>query len=160
MSRLKRRTHWRKLVGWRELGMRLFPVDKAEILAKVRTKVKEEKKFQENGQKIGDIIEEKVFNALQSLEEKKGEIKGFFQTEQLDYADLMEGVDFVFWYVDGRYEKLRDFSVTGKHWVQKHLQKHPEVPVLAIGLLESQKSIEQKILALKNAEKNAELKKK
>lgn len=153
MSRLKRRTHWRKLVGWRELGIRLFPhsVDEAKILAETRSKVEKEMKSQANEQKIEKIRNERVKEALRELKQK-GEIKYFRQTEKLGYGDLIKGVDFWFRYVDGRYEKFCSFSVTSKDWVQKRLQKHSEIPVLAIGLQERQESIEAKILALKDAE--------
>jgi len=143
------RLNWRELVGWRKLCIRLFPhdVDKAEILAKLSSKVKKEMKFQADTQKIGKIREEKVSNALQSLKEK-GEIKSFFQTEKLDHADLMEGVDFVFRYIDGPYEKFCNFSVTGQKWVKQHEKDHPEIPVIDVYLKETKESIERKILKL------------
>jgi len=114
---------------------------------KLQTKVRE-KVLKQEGQAIGRLKEEKVAIALQRLREK-GEIRDYLWMGKLSYADLIEGVDFLFTYVDGRYRTCR-FSITGRKWIVAHLRKHPEVPIFSVDLEERGQSIEQKILALKN----------
>jgi hypothetical protein len=99
-------------------------------------------------QKIGLLREEKVNDALKNLK-RKGKIRDYFWSGKLSYADLIEGVDFTFVFVDTKYKICR-ISVTGWNWIEKHRKRHPEIPILPVGLRESRKSIERKILSLKN----------
>lgn len=138
-----KKTHWEKLFP--EEGKMFSRWKKVE--PKIKARIENQK--QEEAQKIGKRREEKVMEALKELKQK-GKIHDFPpKPAGLSYLDLMEGIDFEFIYIDSYCYRICRFSVTGKDWVQEHLKRHPEVPVLAIGLQETQKSIEEKILALK-----------
>lgn len=128
---------------------KLFPeaVHQADILAKIRPKVERNIKVQQSEQLIGENRERKVVAALNDLK-KKGEIRDYFKSEKLSYADLIQGIDFIFIYVDDVY-RVCSFSVTGKNWVGKHLEKHPEIPVVEVRLNETRESIQKKIMGLK-----------
>jgi len=89
-------------------------------------------KSQEIGQKIGKIREHKVILALEHLK-KHGIIKDYLQTAKLSFSDLMRGIDFYIIFVDDKY-RSQAFSVTGLAWLDSHLEKHPEIPVLTISL--------------------------
>ena len=121
--------------------VKLFPRETkmARVLARLQSKMQEKVLWQE-GQVIGRLREEKVVRALQNLK-NKGEIRDFLWMGKLSYADLIEGVDFLFTYVDGGYRICR-FSVTGWKWVAKHLERHPEVPTFSVNLDENMKSVE------------------
>jgi hypothetical protein len=152
MARLKRRTqHQRfgeRMPSKKTHWLKLFPheIKVSNIEDKVQKKIQPRLVSQEVTQRIGKIREQKVLNALQDLKNRR-EIRDFLPVAKLSYLDLIEGVDFVFIYIDGCY-KICKFSVTGGKWVEQHKQQHPEIPVLAIGLGESQESIEQKIMNL------------
>ncbi len=154
MSHRRRTQHERlgEMINKRVLWSRLFPGEEEifTLFVRIRQKIKARMVYQKKSQKIGVLREEKVKEALNDLKQK-GEIHDFLPHGKLSYTDLIKGIDFIFVYIDGCYKTCR-FSVTGEDWIQKHLQRHPEIPVLAIGLSENQKSIEKKILALKNAE--------
>jgi len=148
-KKIRERKPWKRN-DWLEI----FPkeVEKAETLARVQPKI--QKKILEGSEKnqsIGKLREKKVSDALQSLKEK-GKIRDYSGTGELSYADLVKGVDFIFVYVESQYKICR-FSVTGWKWVERHQKKHPEIPVLPIGLEESREFIEEKILFLKNGNK-------
>jgi len=154
---LKRRTHKERLgerKRWKTNDwLKVFPREtkKAKTLAKVQPKIQEKMLKEPEAQNIiGRLREEKVSDALQNLK-KKREIRDYLETGKLSYADLIEGVDFIFIYVDGIYRICR-FSVTGWKWLEEKQEKHPEIPILPITLEESMKSIEQKIIALKNGD--------
>jgi len=95
---------------------------------------------------VGKIREEMVKQALEDMKDKN-QIRGYIQTEKFGYLDLIEGIDFIITYVDDKYYACH-FSVTGPKWVEKHKEKHPEIPVISVRLDESQDSIKIKILAL------------
>jgi len=154
MARLKRRTQKERL-GERKLykrsnWLRLFSREEkeAKILARVQARIQEKMLEEPESQAIGRLREKKVFDALQSLKEK-GEIHDYLWSERLSYANLIEGVDFIFIYIDDCYEVCR-FSVTGWRWIDRHQKRHPEIPVFPVDLTESRESIEQKILILRN----------
>ena len=138
-----------KRIRW----LKLFPGEGkiVGLLDLVRQKIKARMAYQAEDQKIGAMREEKVMEALKELKQK-GEIHDYLPSAKFSHLDLIEGIDFVLVYINGCYKICR-FSVTGEKWVKKHQQRHPEIPVLSIGLKESQKSIKRKILAFKNAEK-------
>ncbi|MBU4370111.1 hypothetical protein KKG58_05170 [Patescibacteria group bacterium] len=133
--------------------LRLFSkeIRRDKILTNIRPKVEKRIKEQTNTQLIGQIREKKVIAALEDLK-KKGKIHDYFQSGKLSYADLIEGIDFIFVYVKDVYHVCY-FSVTGSRWVDKHLEKHPEIPVLNIRLDENRESIEKKILKLEEESK-------
>ena len=148
---LKRRTQHERLgemPNRTKLWTDLFLVDekKAEILNRVRINIKKKIVYQVNEQRIGRIREEKVRRALQALKDKK-KIASFLSTAKFSFADLIEGIDFVFIYVNRTYQIYR-FSVTGYRWVKEHQERHPKIPVIAVRLKESRLSIERKILDL------------
>lgn len=125
----------------------LFPkeVQQADFMARIRPKVQEKIESQQEEQKIGEKIEKKVLAALEDLKNKR-KIRDYFWSKKLSYADLI-GIDFLFIYVDDVY-RVCSFSVTGRNWIRKHMEKHPEIPVIAVRLNESKQSIQEKILAL------------
>lgn len=149
-KRLKRKTQRERWGETRPVDwLKLFPKEmkENEILTRVRSKVQKEILSQSENQGIGELREEKVRKALDSL--KKGrEICDYFWLGKLSYHDLIEGEDFAFVYINGQ-RKFCRFSVTGERWVEKHKKNHPEVPVLAIALKEEEKSIKEKIITLK-----------
>lgn len=149
--RLKRRTQNQRLgemPNKTNLWSKLFKEDikKAKTLNRVRTSIKRKIIYQINEQRVGMIREEKVRRALQALKDKK-KIMSFLSTAKFSFADLIEGIDFMFIYVNGTYQTCR-FSVTGYQWAKEHEERHPEVPVIAVKLQESRWSIERKILNL------------
>lgn len=127
----------------------LFPqeIQQSIILAEVRPRIEEKITKQAQSQLIGQLRKRKVAAALGNLK-KKGEIRDYFQSGEMSYANLIEGVDFTFIYIEDVY-RVCYFSVTGLKWAKKHLIKHPQIPVLVIGLNEKRRSIEKKILSLK-----------
>ena len=156
--RLKRRTQQERLgerrPEKRNDWLKMFPreIKRAKVLARAQLKIQEKILEQSEAQLIGRLREEKVFKALQFLKER-GEIRDYLWPGKLSYSDLIEGVDFIFIYVNGCYKVCR-FSVTGWRWIKQHKEKHPEIPVLSVNLEESRESIEQKILCLKNGNGN------
>ena len=140
----RRKSHW----------LKLFPqeIQMVENFNKARPVIEAKTLKKPRAQEIGRLREEKVLEALQSLK-KEGEIHDFLWPGKLSYTDLIEGVDFIFIYVDGCYKVCR-FSVTGRKWVKQHKKRHPEVPVFSVDLKESKKSIEYKIISLKNGNNN------
>ena len=154
MSKRRKRKSWNKGREKRPIRwLKLFPeeVRKSAFLYNVRPKIKEKILLgQPETQRIGRLREQKVNEALKNLK-KKEEIRDYFWSGKLSYADLIEGVDFIFVYVDTKYKICR-FSVTGWNWVEKHRKKHPDIPILPVGLKESRESIERKILSLKNSD--------
>ena len=157
-KRLKRRTQ-RKRLGekWptkRSHWLKLFPreIQMVEDLNRVRLKIEGKTLKQSESQIIGKLRERKVAIALKNLKEQ-GKIFGYLVPGKLSYYDLIEGVDFLFVYVDVAYKICR-FSVTGKKWIEIHQRKHPEIPVIPIDLDENIEFIEQKILFLKENNNN------
>jgi hypothetical protein len=150
-KRLKRRTQHQRLgemPNRTKLWTELFPISekKAEILKKVKVKILQKTIFQTKEQKIGEIREQKVQYALQALRDKK-KIVSYLRTAKFSFSDLIDGVDFMFIYIDRTYQTCR-FSVTGRKWIKEHQKNHPNIPVIAIYLEETKKSIERKILEL------------
>jgi len=150
-KRLKRRTQHERLgemPNRTNLWTKLFSKNEKEAknLNKVRSNIRRKAMFQTNAQRIGKIREEKVQHALQALKDKK-KIVSYLRTAQFSFEDLIEGIDFIFIYVDGTYQACR-FSVTGYRWVREHQENHPEIPVIAVRLKEGKWSIEKKILDL------------
>jgi len=153
-KRLRRRTQQERLGESKKFTRRdwkrIFPeqIKKIEILNRARSRIESKISEESQSQILGSTREKIVVLALQSLKEK-GEIAGYLSMNRLSYSDLIEGVDFLFVYIDGVYETCR-FSVTGKKWIKSHQKKHPEIPVISINLdNDNLELIEQKILALK-----------
>ena len=146
----------RKIYRWED-WQRIFPGETANAakLARVRPKIEEKILTQPEAQIIGRLREEKFIEALGHLKEK-GEIRDYLSPGKLSYTDLIEGVDFIFVYVDRGYKVCR-CSVTGPEWIGKHQARHPEISIIPVGLNESRESIEEKILALKNSNRNSHL---
>ena len=131
--------------------LRLFPqeIKRGRIMDKVRPKIERKIKEQRDtySQLIGKIREEKVIFALEHLKQQ-AKIRDYFQSGKWSYANLIEGIDFVFIYIENTYH-VCFFSVTGPRWVKEHLERHPQIPVVSISLKESRRSIEKKILNLR-----------
>ncbi len=127
---------------------KLFPaaVHRAEILKKLRIRV-EKKMTNQHSRPIGEIREKKTVEALENLK-KQGKIRDYIRSEKLGYLDLIQGVDFIIVYVDDTY-RICEFSVTGPNWIREHEERHPEIPVIVVGLYETPESIERKIVSLK-----------
>ena len=149
--RSRRRTRQKERRTWKKRDwLELFPKEMKMVRALAWLQPKMQKKvLLQSGQNLGRLREEKVFLALQDLK-IKGEIRDFLWMGKLSHADLIEGVDFIFTYVNGGRYNICRFSVTGWRWVPKHLERHPEIPTFAVGLDESMDFIKQKILASKN----------
>lgn len=150
-KRLKRRTQHQRLgemPNRTALWTKLFPISekKAEILKKVKVKILQKTIPQTKEQKIGEIREQKVQHALQALKDKK-QIVSYLRTAKFSFSDLIDGVDFMFIYVRRTYQTCR-FSVTGHKWIEEHQKNHPKIPVIAVYLEETKKSVERKILKL------------
>ena len=135
-----------KIEDW----IRLFPheVERSAALARVRPKIEKKIEEQIKTQSIGWIREKKVAAALEDLK-RGGEIRDYLLSARDSYTNLIQGIDFIFIYVNGIYRTCR-FSVTGPKWVESHLKRHPEIPVISVDLTERRESIQSKILALKN----------
>lgn len=101
--------------------------------------------------KIGQIREKKVEEALRLLK-KERIICDFLRTTPLSYVDLIEGIDFYVVRVKRDKYHVGYLSVTGKSWLKKHREKHPEIPVIGIDCRESQESVKQKVLKILNSE--------
>lgn len=123
----------------------LFPgfFNRGNLLERMRARIKP---GSEEELRIGEIREKMVMQALETMKEQ-GKIRDYIRTEKLGYQDLISGVDFIITYVNDKYRACH-FSVTGPNWVEKHREKHPEIPVISIKLNENQESIKEKILAL------------
>jgi hypothetical protein len=83
----------------------------------------------------GKSREEIVTHVLQSLK-KEGEIRDFIRTsssENVGWADLIEGIDFYVVKINSQY-RVFAISVTGPSWVDAHLSRHPEVPIVIVDL--------------------------
>lgn len=151
LGRLKRRTQHQRLgemPNKAKIWRRLFLEDErqAKIFNKVRQKIEKRTIFQVKAQEIGKIREEKIFEVLQSLKDKR-KIVSFLSMAKFSSHDLMDGIDFSIIYINKIY-KILDFSVTGKRWAEEHQKRHSEVPVLIVFLKESKRSLEKKILGL------------
>jgi hypothetical protein len=103
----------------------------------------------------GRSAEEKAKKALQNLK-KKGQISGFFQASKYQRLDR-EGCDFiVFIKKNSPFHLQIKSSLTGAN---KHLKRHPDIPVLIIKPEENEENIETeliKIMNLENPQKNNE----
>lgn len=151
MPRLKRRTRKQRL-NKRAIIEKLFAkeIKKERILTKARQRIEKKMLQQPEIQIIiGNIREQKVLEALQSLQEKR-EIHGFEPAGNLSYANLIEGIDFSVVFVNAGSYEICPFSVTGKRWIEHHKKRHPEIPIFPVEIWETTESIEKKILALKN----------
>ena len=93
---------------------------------------------------LGRKREAMVNKALRELKDR-GLIRGFVATGNLSWADIVNGVDFYIVYVSNRY-KVCSLSVTGRGWVEIKKRQHPDNQVICVGLEETQKSVENKIL--------------
>jgi len=135
-----------KIEDW----IKLFPheVARSAVLIRVRPKIEKKIEGQIKTQPIGRIREKKVTTALEDLKQK-GEIRDYLLSARDSYTNLIQGIDFIFIYVNGIYRICR-FSVTGPKWIESHLKRHPEIPVISVDLTEGGESIQSKILALKN----------
>ena len=95
---------------------------------------------------IGRKRQEKMSSLLQELKDEEGGIiRGFLQTGDLSFQDVVEGIDFFVVYIDGTY-KVCPLSVTGKRWLEEHKSKHPEVPVIDITETDTAVSVKEKIM--------------
>lgn len=81
---------------------------------------------------IGVLRENLTKKILEELKRER-KIKDFLQTSRLSWADVIEGVDFYVVVVKNRYEVI-PLSITGLGWVKKHLNKHPDKPVIPIDI--------------------------
>jgi hypothetical protein len=143
--KLKPKINWRKIFS-------LERIKKEKLLLKARGKIKKRMAKQRQDQKIGRLREERVEEILKRLK-ARGKIRDYLRVSQLSYADLIEGVDFIFIYIDNYY-KIGKISVTGPRWEKKHLERHPKIPVLSIKEKERDRNIEKKILSIIKTKRN------
>ena len=97
---------------------------------------------------IGKEREKRVLAVLQKLKEEG--IINFVPTGNLSFGDITRGIDFFIVYVGDTIYKVCALSVTGERWVEKHKQRHPEVPIIAVDFLDTSASIKNKIIELIN----------
>ena len=84
---------------------------------------------------------------LQELKDEEGGIiRGFLQTGDLSFQNVVEGIDFFIVYIDSTRYRFFPLSVTGERWLEKHKRKHPEIPVIDIIENDTAASIKNKIM--------------
>lgn len=88
------------------------------------------------GRKIGEQREKLVAKILEELKES-GIICGFVPSGRHSYPDIKEGVDFYAVRIGEEKYQVVPLSITGKAWVEKHKERHPEIPVVEINSWES-----------------------
>ncbi len=93
---------------------------------------------------IGKQREEKTAAILQEMKDKRI-IRDFLQTDVLSFQNVVEGIDFFVVYIDMIY-RICPLSVTGEGWIGEHQDRHPEIPVIAINLVDTSASIKSKIM--------------
>jgi len=99
---------------------------------------------------IGKRREQRVAGILQEME-NSGLIRGFAPPGDLSFQNVVEGIDFFVVYVDAGSYRFLPLSVTGERWIEKHRERHPEIPIIDIAEKDTTVSIKNKIIeAIKN----------
>ena len=118
----------------------------------IREEIKKQRESPEGlmSYKTGKRREQKMADILQEME-KNGLIRDFQPTGDLSFQDVVEGIDFFVVYVDDKSYRFIPLSVTGERWMEKHRNRHPEIPVIDIAESDTTASVKNKIMeAIKN----------
>lgn len=99
--------------------------------------------------KIGKRREQRTADVLQEMKDR-GLIRGFLPTGDLSFQDIEKGIDFFVVYIGSTKYGICPLSVTGEEWVEKHRDRHPEIPIIAINLSDTPASIKSKIMEVIN----------
>jgi len=94
---------------------------------------------------IGKRREQRVAGILQEME-NSGLIRGFAPPGDLSFQNVVEGIDFFVVYVSGKSYRFLPFSVTGKRWIEKHRDRHPEISIIDIAESDTAASVKSKIM--------------
>lgn len=114
-----------------------------------REKIKEEIANGDNplGREIGQWRECVVTEILEELKKSKI-IRDYVIPGFLSHANVERGIDtFIIWVGEKKYHVV-PLSITGETWVEKHKEKHPEIPIIAIKFGESSLVIKKRIMAV------------
>ena len=114
----------------------------------IRKKV--EKEMEEAGlagyiaMQIGKRKEMLVMKVLEELKEV-GTIRDFVPSGNRSYSDMEGGIDVFATRVGEKGYQVIPLSITGRKWVEKHKNKHPEVPVIEVNSWESYSTIKKRV---------------
>ena len=125
---------------------------KLEKFFLIREEIKKQRETLEGlrSYEIGKRREQRMEVVLHEMKDK-GLIRGFVPPGDLSFQDVVGGIDFFVVYVDGRSYRFLPLSVTGKRWIEKHRNRHPEIPIIDIAESDTTVSIKSKIMeAIKN----------
>lgn len=113
----------------------------------IREKIKKQRETLEGlrNYEIGKRREQRVAGILQEME-NSGLIRGFAPPGDLSFQDVVEGIDFFVVYVSGKSYRFLPLSVTGKRWIEKHRDRHPEIPIIDIAESDTAASVKSKIM--------------
>lgn len=114
-----------------------------------REKIKEEIANGDNpfSREIGQWREHVVIEVLEDLKKSKV-IRDYIAPGSLSHADVERGIDtFIVWVGEKKYHVV-PLSITGETWVEKHKEKHPEIPIIAIKFGEDSLVIKKMIMAV------------
>lgn len=111
----------------------------------IQEDILKKRKSESRSYEIGKWRQEKVASTLKKLKDE-GRIFWFYQTGDLSYQDVAEGFDFYIVLNDGTKRRICRLSVTGIAWLNKHRHQHPEIPVIDVGLGDTEASVKNKII--------------
>lgn len=115
-----------------------------DVRRKVEKEIASGGKEEAIGRLIGKHREFLVIKILEALK-REGIIRDFIAPGNLSYSDLERGIDvFVVKVGESKYHVI-PLSVTGKAWAAKHMEKHPEIPVIEIGFKDKYDAIKEKV---------------
>ena len=117
------------------------------LLIREEIRKKRQSPQEQRSYEIGKKRQEKMASFLQELKDEEGGIiRGFLQTGDLSFQNVVEGIDFFIVYIDSTRYRFFPLSVTGERWLEKHKRKHPEIPVIDIIENDTAASIKNKIM--------------
>ena len=117
------------------------------LLIREEIRKKRQSPQEQRSYEIGKKRQEKMASFLQELKDEEGGIiRGFLQTGDLSFQNVVEGIDFFIVYIDSTRYRFFPLSVTGERWLKKHKRKHPEIPVIDIIENDTAASIKNKIM--------------
>lgn len=94
--------------------------------------------------RIGEQRERLADKILKELEKSRF-IRGFVPSGKISFSDVKKGVDFYVVRIGEKYQSI-PLSITGKAWVKKHEERHPEIPVIEINSWESREMTKKRIM--------------
>ena len=117
------------------------------LLIREEIRKKRQSPQEQRSYEIGKKRQEKMASFLQELKDEEGGIiRGFLQTGDLSFQNVVEGIDFFIVYIDSTRYRFFPLSVTGERWLEKHKRKHPEISVIDIIENDTAASIKNKIM--------------